>query len=171
MTPQEFYDGPVESINTLARAKAQLRRCPDTAQQWEAAATRVWERICRYCRRPSAKTCNIYEDLAELIAGVILFADRFVGEPDILKAAMDVMKPKMLDYAGEASFSANFERQAARAGLSPARVWCVFASKHWDAVSSFATRGRVESEPIAARLVDIVNYCQLLAGMVHEGIA
>lgn len=169
MTPEEFYNGPAKKLATLATAKRSLLTDPENTVEWHRRVAPIWERVCRYCRRPSAKSVNIYEDLADVVAYVILLGDGI--NVDALQKADEVMKPKMVDYAGDEDFSANFRRNAKRAGLTPAKVWVVFASKHWDAVCAYALRGRTESEPIEYRIADVVNYCLLLAGMVAEGTA
>lgn len=89
----------------------------------------------------------------------------------MLQRADDIMRPKMVDYAGNADFSANFTRSAERAGVTPAQVWTVFADKHWGAITSYCKNGQVESEDIRDRIADAINYLLLLAGMIEEGTA
>jgi hypothetical protein len=171
MTPQEFYDGPAAKLEALARAKRALMWDPPTPAAWFEKASAAWDAVCAFARRPNARKGRIYDDLAEVVALIVVLAEKFVGEPDIIGRAMGIMKPKMVDYANDADFSHNFQRSARRAGLRPAQVWVVFADKHWGSVASYVEAGKTESEAVEDRLADLVNYCLLLAGMVETGIA
>ena len=87
---------------------------------------------------------------------------------DMLKRAEAIMRPKMVDYAGNERFSENFHRTAERTGLTPFQVWGVFADKHWGAVMAYVKNGKTESEDIRDRIADLVNYLLLLSGLISE---
>lgn len=72
------------------------------------------------------------------------------------------------DYAGDDDALRNFKVNAERNGLTKYQVWGVYAGKHWDAVSSFIRNGQVESEPIEARINDLLVYLLLLRGLIEE---
>jgi hypothetical protein len=170
MTPQEFYDGPAAKLETLAKAKRALMWTPPTIEAWYKKAEKAWEAVCMFARRQNARRARIYEDLANVVALLIIFADKFTHETDIISRADGIMKPKMMDYAGDSDFSHNFQRSARRAGLRPAQVWVVFADKHWGSVASFVKNGQTESEAVEDRVADLINYCFLLAGLVEIGV-
>ena len=86
-----------------------------------------------------------------------LFAVDFVNEQNML------MKTKGKDYAGDEDVLTNFKRIASNIGLTPLEAWYVYSSKHWDAITSFVKNGKVESESIRGRFIDMSNY--LLLGM------
>lgn len=48
-------------------------------------------------------------------------------------------------------------------GRGPIQVLWVYISKHISAVRTFVRKGDVASEPIRSRLIDIANYCSMLA--------
>ncbi len=75
----------------------------------------------------------------------------------------NLMKTKGKDYAGDADVLTNFKRIADNIGLSPLEAWYVYASKHWDAITTFVKTTKVTSESIRGRFIDMSNY--LLLGM------
>ena len=56
---------------------------------------------------------------------------------------------------------ANFKRTAKAIDVPVKKVWAVFAHKHWDAIMSYIKTGKVESEEINGRLMDLRNYLAL----------
>lgn len=60
----------------------------------------------------------------------------------------------------------NFYTNAERLGVSPFTVLGVYMNKHLDAVNTFLSKGRLESEPIEDRIADSINYLLLLYKMV-----
>ena len=86
-----------------------------------------------------------------------------------MRAAQDVLlKVKGADYTDGIDRLANFKSGAVAFGLTPMQVWGVFAKKHIDAIFAFVRNGKVESEPIAERIADAINYLYLLQGLIEE---
>ncbi len=83
------------------------------------------------------------------------------------RRAEKIMRSKMVDYAGNKDFTANFVRTAERCGITPRQVWLVFADKHWGAVSAYVRNGKTESEDIKDRIADLHNYLFLLEGLIE----
>lgn len=81
-------------------------------------------------------------------------------------AAINDKKGK--DYAGDEDALANFKAAAEQLGLDPKQIWAVYAHKHWSAVMSYVKHGQVESEPIEGRIHDVILYCFLLLGLIHD---
>ncbi len=77
---------------------------------------------------------------------------------------------KNADYAGDSPnpFAA-FDRAAAELGLSREQVWAVFYMKHVQAVLRYIKTGKLDSESINSRLIDLAAYPAILAAMVAEG--
>lgn len=93
----------------------------------------------------------------------------FVEMMDAEYAAItEINRTKGHDYAGDEDALANFKRNAAALGLTPAQVWGVYAGKHWDAITTFVREGDVKSEPIDGRLHDLILYSFLLLGLIRE---
>lgn len=76
--------------------------------------------------------------------------------------ARKTMVGKNHDYtAASQDALANFKMVAAMLGLKPRQVWAVYFMKHVMAVMAWAKTGKVESEGLAGRFVDLVNYAAL----------
>ncbi len=63
---------------------------------------------------------------------------------------------------------ANFKRTAKAIDVPVKKVWAVFAHKHWDAIMSYIKTGKVESEEINGRLMDLRNYLALGYAIIME---
>lgn len=171
MTPEQFYDGPVADLVGEAKQRRHANAYEYTlrsVQQWHKDAELLWKDICSFAKDPEGRADKIRADLAEMIAELIYFCERFTDEKDIIARADGIMRPKMCDYANGSDFSHNFRRSAERAGLTIPQVWVVFADKHFGAVSSFCLEGKTESEAIEDRAADLVNYCLLLHGVIER---
>ena len=77
------------------------------------------------------------------------------------------------DYTGGASGDEgrlkNFYAGAPRIGITPMQVLATYMYKHWSAIETFISKGKVESEAIEGRIADSVNYLFLLYAMIqHE---
>lgn len=114
---------------------------------------------------------------------------RHVDRLHLVEAAVEseilpILKSKGQDYSGHAvdDANANFKTAAHRLlarGLDKYDVWAVYCSKHLQSVETFlSSRGKdgkptqLESEPIHARIVDIITYHLILWSMlVEDGIA
>ena len=89
--------------------------------------------------------------------------DTFNKEHDILiTKSMDIMRSKNKDYSVNDDPLAGFNKIAKDLGITSFQVWAVFASKHWQALTNFASKGTIESEPIEGRIIDMINYSCLL---------
>jgi hypothetical protein len=82
---------------------------------------------------------------------------------ELLAQCVSILGSKGQDYtAGSANKLANFDDAAAFLGLEPRQVLGVYLYKHMASVLAYCQHGQLESEPIASRLADVVNYCLLL---------
>jgi hypothetical protein len=82
----------------------------------------------------------------------------------LLDEAEKVMHAKAADYAQEQDAFRNFHTRAEQLGLTREQVWAVFAMKHVDALLAYCREGKVESEPLRSRCIDVINYVGFLAG-------
>ncbi|MFA5696501.1 MAG: hypothetical protein WC917_03565 [Bacilli bacterium] len=95
--------------------------------------------------------------------------DTFLKEhEDLIAKSVDLLKVKNKDYATDGDPLAGFKKIAKDLGISPFQVWAVFASKHWNALTNFAKDGKVESEPIEGRIIDMINYTCLLHLLIKD---
>ena len=95
--------------------------------------------------------------------------DIFLKEhEDLIAESVDLLKAKNKDYSTNGDPLAGFKKIAKDLNISPFQVWAVFASKHWSALTSFAANGKVESEPIKGRILDMINYCALLHLLIKD---
>lgn len=86
-----------------------------------------------------------------------------------LRAREDaVLKVKGHDYThGGPDRLANFIEASAAIGVRPEVVWAVYFHKHVTAILTWSATGRLESEDLLDRFVDIRNYC-LLGLALHD---
>jgi len=77
---------------------------------------------------------------------------------------------KREDYTrGDEDVLANFKNVAKSTGLRPDQVLLVYAQKQFDAVANYVkTGGQSESEPIKERISDVLNYMELLWGLIND---
>ena len=85
-----------------------------------------------------------------------------------LEQDSDCMTTKGADYAGSEDRLANFKRNAERWGMTPIQVWSIYFGKHMDAIESYVKKGKLESEPIEARIMDARNYLFLLKCLIED---
>lgn len=102
-----------------------------------------------------------------------VLAGALTGDTDmdsILLRSLDVLAVKGTDYTvGTGDRLHNFKMAGEFNGITPARALNVYLYKHYTAVANYVkSEGRSESEPIEERLVDVINYCLLLAKLVAE---
>jgi len=80
-----------------------------------------------------------------------------------------LLTTKGADYTRkEADRLSNFKRVAVAIGIPINKVWSVYAHKHWDALMTFISTGKVESEGLIGRLDDLHNYLYLLEALLVE---
>lgn len=78
-------------------------------------------------------------------------------------------RTKGRDYSGDEDVLENFKRNAERLGLTKEQVLGVYMNKHLDAIYTYISTGKVESEGIEGRIHDAVFYLILLLVMAEEG--
>lgn len=94
---------------------------------------------------------------------------------EAIAQANNLLQTKGVEYTGPQTQDrlANFKRGATLTGCTPLQVAFVYASKHYDAISTFVQNDakgnkQVLSEPIEGRLHDLMNYCILMLAIVQE---
>ncbi len=97
----------------------------------------------------------------------------FVSDTEILfEHCLEVMRGKQHDYAQDSNAFHNFERDAKAINLTKYQTWAVHYNKQSGAILQAVARRPhnpdCESEPIAARIMDAINYLALLYGMIQE---
>ena len=97
---------------------------------------------------------------------------------DLVRETIDELEKLLIvkggEYAGSEDRLANFKRGAQLTGATSLQVAFIYASKHYDAISTYVRKDaaghqQVLSEPIAGRLHDLINYCILMKGIIEEG--
>lgn len=94
----------------------------------------------------------------------------FKHHEEICKAALDIMRKKNHDYAGNSGETpfANFERCEAMGICSTEAGFLVRLTDKLSRLSTFASAGRlnVDNESYEDAIIDIVNYCILFSAYV-----
>lgn len=90
-----------------------------------------------------------------------------------IAATGSLLVSKGAEYAGTADRLSNFKRGANLTGATPLQVAFIYASKHYDSLSTFIRKDasgepQALSEPIAGRLDDLINYCILMKAIIQE---
>lgn len=86
----------------------------------------------------------------------------------MISKCQDTLLKKGTDYSSDTDRLSNFKEAAKRKGITPYQVLGVYMDKHVTAVDNFISRGKLESEPIEDRLMDIINYCMLLVALIED---
>lgn len=88
------------------------------------------------------------------------------------KECLELMFNKQQDYSKEESAFANFEEDAALIDLSRYQTWFPLFQKHvrsiTKAIEISPCSPFCKTEDINHRLMDLINYCIILAGMLDE---
>lgn len=92
---------------------------------------------------------------------------------ETIESTAQLLITKGAEYAGDADRLSNFKRGAALIGVTPLQVALIYASKHYDAISTFIrndAQGKTQilSEPIEGRFDDLINYCILMKALIAE---
>jgi hypothetical protein len=92
---------------------------------------------------------------------------------ETIESTAQLLITKGAEYAGDADRLANFKRGAGLIGVTPLQVALIYASKHFDAISTYVrndAQGKMQilSEPIEGRFDDLINYCILMKALVAE---
>lgn len=81
---------------------------------------------------------------------------------------LELLSCKGDDYAMGEDRLSNFKEIARMCGVTPIQVWAVYCGKHFSALMNYASKGRLESEPVEMRFVDLANYAVLGAAIARE---
>jgi hypothetical protein len=88
---------------------------------------------------------------------------------DLRELEDQLLESKGADYTRhDPDRLANFKRSAQALGTEPLLVWAIYANKHWDAIMSYVSTGKAESEDIKLRFVDLKNYLTLGYALIYE---
>lgn len=94
--------------------------------------------------------------------------DEFIeGE---FKKMLEITRSKGLEYANsDLDANANFKEIGSKMGVDPKMVLWIYATKHFQAITSFVKKGKVESnEPIEGRVHDLALYSLLLLSLIED---
>lgn len=86
---------------------------------------------------------------------------------EFIASTLDMFFSKNDDYGRKQPLS-NFYEAAERLNLSPLQVWGVYFDKHLQAIHSYTSNGKVESEPIEGRIQDCIGYLLLLRALIRD---
>lgn len=82
---------------------------------------------------------------------------------------LEVTRAKNADYsAGTDDAMRNYYELSAASGATPVQAWMVLMMKHVTAIMRYAKDGRVSSESIHGRFVDLANYAMLGDALVKD---
>lgn len=82
-----------------------------------------------------------------------------------------IMESKGDAYSGQEDKLGNFKRCAELAGVSVEKAWFIYFCKHFDALSAYVRGEYCDSEPIYGRIYDMINYLELLVGiLIDKGV-
>lgn len=75
-------------------------------------------------------------------------------------------------YSGSDDILSNFKRNSAISGMTPYQVWLVYASKHWDCITSSIRKDPSNpvdtTEGLPGRIADMTAYLFLLQCLLDE---
>lgn len=86
------------------------------------------------------------------------------------KKMLEITSSKGVEYANsDDDANANFKEIGAKLGIDPKTVLWIYATKHFQAITSFVKKGHVISnEGIEGRVHDLALYCLLLLSLIEE---
>ena len=92
---------------------------------------------------------------------------------DAIKRAEQLFTSKNSEYGDNGDILANFRRLAQQQDLPMSTVWMMLAGKHIDSIQQYvkdvrANKGRNRTEPMSARIDDLIVYSILLLAIVNE---
>lgn len=92
---------------------------------------------------------------------------------DAIKRAEQLFTTKNSEYGDTGDILANFRRLAQQQDLPMSTVWMMLAGKHIDSIQQYVkdvrnNKGRNRTEPVSARIDDLVVYSLLLLAIVTE---
>lgn len=81
----------------------------------------------------------------------------------------EVTGAKNADYSAGSDDSMNNYYEVGRfAGVTPFQAWMVLVGKHLTAIMRYAKDGKVSSESIQGRFIDLANYAMLGSALVQD---
>lgn len=88
----------------------------------------------------------------------------------IFEDCANISKAKGADYTkGSLDALANFKEAGKDVDVNALKICWIFTNKHWSAITNYVkTGGQSESEPIAERIKDCINYLTLMQGIIDE---
>ena len=92
---------------------------------------------------------------------------------EAIKRAEQLFTSKNSEYGDNGDILANFRRLAQQQDLPMSTVWMMLAGKHIDSIQQYvkdvrANKGRNRTEPMSARIDDLIVYSILLLAIVNE---
>lgn len=92
---------------------------------------------------------------------------------DAIKRAEQLFTSKNSEYGDNGDILANFRRLAQQQDLPMSTVWMMLAGKHIDSIQQYVKdvrngKGRNRTEPMSARIDDLIVYSILLLAIVNE---
>ena len=81
-----------------------------------------------------------------------------------------ITQSKGVEYANsDNDANANFKEIGEKMGIDPKVVLWIYATKHFQSITSFVKKGKVESnEPIEGRVHDLALYSLLLLSLIED---
>lgn len=111
---------------------------------------------------------NFLEWLSKRNATIVIPPSISIHTIKLLADALEIQEKKNADYSTRGNPLAGFTQPAEEIDIHPLKVWYIYARKHWGAIKRFVSTGRVESEPIRDRLIDLINYATILNDMLQK---
>ena len=87
---------------------------------------------------------------------------------NFFKDCADNLERKGADYTVDGDVFKDVMDEARSMGVNPTAIIWLAMNKHYKAVRRYCTEGKVESEPIRGRLLDLVNYAVILISLIEH---
>lgn len=81
-----------------------------------------------------------------------------------------LLASKGADYTRDVDRLANFKNAGKRYEMSPMKALMVYVDKHMEAIATYTNTGKVNSEDILSRFIDVANYMVLGAALVVDAM-
>lgn len=86
---------------------------------------------------------------------------------EFFNECLALQKTKGKDYTTNGDVFYNIKTTAEECEITPEKVLWIAFRKHYIAVQQYIRSGKLESESIKSRLIDIANYVSLLAAFIE----
>lgn len=97
------------------------------------------------------------------------FAQLKVIQDRVIAQIEKIRETKGREYATDQDTLADFKEVAARRGITPLQCWGTYVDKHLRAIdTAVREEGRIKSESLESRVVDVIVYHILLLGLVVD---